>query len=328
MESHLRPVCFGWCWSVPGVLVNRSINEYHVHDEAFVDVTSVYDRGVDVIYTTHTTSFTLSKDPDGSVVADVKGQSDGNSPADYIREPRECFEYILDKIGYTNFDTDSLDDLEPKSGAHGANYTPLLGYYQDNDSAMLAADVMQWMCDSFTGWYYTAPDGELKFGYLKEPESTADVSLDESNISGGINIFNDTAPNLKTRVGAARNWYVYDEDQVAPGASESDRINLSSAHRKIRESSTAVHPFYPSTSEVHDTLLRGSGNAASESDNICNLWAVKRKFYNLDSDTGADIGQTVKVTHPRYGLDSGVNLLCLGYELELILNSYRLTLWG
>lgn len=36
LENVQRPICLGYCVSIPPVLGNRSINEYFVHDDQFL----------------------------------------------------------------------------------------------------------------------------------------------------------------------------------------------------------------------------------------------------------------------------------------------------
>ncbi len=320
LEDVPRPWCVGLCRSVPGVVVNRSINEYHVHSGVINGVNTVYDDGISVTFTGFDEGFTLAANPSGRIVADVEGQ-EVSGGGDYLRTPREVVDYIMSEIGFTNYNTGDLDDI------HGS-YTPLLGFYQDSENSINVSNLLQWIVDSWTGWFYTGSDGEVRFGYLKEPEVTPDVSLNRFDIIGRINVFDDLAKGLKIRVGAARNWYVYNQDDIVFGATAQDKIDLALQHRIVRTSATSIDPFYSTTDEVHDTLLRGSGNAQDEVDNICTLYSTKRRFLVFESRTGAAIGETVEVDYPRFGLAGGVNFLCVGYEIDFISNKYKLYLWG
>ena len=330
LENVQRPICLGYCVSIPPVLGNRSINEYFVHDDQFFDIVDVYDNGVSVTHNDYVSSFTLNADPAGRIVADVKGEENSGG-TDFLETPREIVDYIFSKISFTDYSTDDLDDLEPKDSADGVTtYTPLLCYYQTNDTALNVNEILQWMCDSWEGWYYVDALGDIRFGYLKEPDNyTADHEITENEIIDKIHVFDDLAPNLTKKVGSQRNWFVYNQDDIAAGATAQNKIDLSQKFRKISESTQSIDSFYTVNSTTHDSLLRNGARADEESDNIAYLYSVRRKFYTFDCKTNIGIGEIANLTFNRFGLESGKKLQCVGYSIDFMkVNNYRVTLWG
>lgn len=320
LENQIKPLCWGInARSVKPVLYHRATNEYLVHDEDVFSVQTVYDRGVSVAFTQVGGGFHLTNDPDGVVVADVLGQ-ENDTDTNRIFEIDEILDYMLDireSISYSTSDASAINT------AKGYRYS----YYQDNLTNRSIREVLKWHCDSHTGWFYSDESGVLRFGYLQEPAVTQDVNISQYEVVQGIDVFDDTAPNITTKAGANRNWHIYREEEIAASVSEENRLDFINQWRDTYEAANTLDSFYTSTNEVLDTLVIGT-NAQDEIDNVTSLYSQKRKFYTFDSTVIAEIGQTVNLTYPRYGLDSGVNLLCVGKEIDFINNTYRLTLWG
>jgi hypothetical protein len=322
LEDVTRPIAIGFCKSIPPVLSNRSINEYACHDDDFKTLTVVYDDGIAVTATKHTSSFVLSTNPSGVIVADVLGQKDATVPvfgAAFKIEP--VVRYIMTKASYTNYSTTDLDDLDTLKGAS-------FNYYQTGENPRTINDILKWIMDSITGYIYNDSTGKIRFGALTVPSVTADVEINEIDIISGVNRANDTASNISTKFGGDKNWYVYNQDDIVFGATDQNKIDLSLTHRIVKDSATALHSSLISKEEIRDTLLNSETIIQQEATNIGTLWNDKRYFYSFDTDKFADIGETVQLTYSRFGLSSGANLFCVGYEIDFINNNYRLILWG
>lgn len=314
-----KPVSIGKPQQVKPVLANPSIHEYHVHDADYHFLRKVYDEMVDITAnaTQYTRGFALSTPPNRPVTALINGLEDslGGLPQNIKNQWPEIF----DRIGFTDFNQDDLDDLHAeKEGTYA--------YYQDNTTNIIVKDLLQWYCNSSTAWYWADETGEIRFGWLKEPEITEDVELARLDIVSDINIRDDLAPNLTSKVGASKNWYVHDEGSIASGASDADKEKGVSQYRVVATSTTAFDDFYTDKGYIRDTLLRL--NYQAEADDVGALYSKRRRFYSFDSKVKSDIGQTVKITHERFGFSSGENFLCVGKTIDFIKNTYRLTLWG
>jgi hypothetical protein len=320
LEGQPRPMLIGTNFSIKPVLLNRSINEYMCHDSDIYLLRDVYDRGVVVTDTPTTNGFTLASDPDGVIVCDCDGEENVGG-TNRIRKIDDIVEYIMDRIGVTAFNSTDLSDIDTDK-----NYSYL--YYQDNTVNRTAREVLKLWFDSIAGWFYADADGDIRFGMLKEPEVNADVELSRFNVVGGINVFDDTAPNITTKFGGNRNSYVYPSDDIAASATAQDTIDLASQWRTVYDGSSTLDPFYTDTKIIHDTWIQGNVYIEGEADSITSLYSQKRRFYTFESTAIAEIGETVELTYPRHGLDAGVNLLCVGKEIDFINNTYRLTLWG
>ena len=320
LEGQPRPLTIGRAYSVRPVLAKRSNNEYHVHDSKADDIREVYDNGIVVSKNEHTKGFTLSVDPAGLIVADVNGAEIVGGTAVAWRL-WEAIQWVFDKRGITNYLLSDLTDIY-------ADKARLIGYYQDNSTNISVRELIKRICDSFTGWFYADESGNIRFGYLDEPKVVADKSINKNNVIDGIKVFDDLAPNITTKIGSDRNWYVYDVDQIAAGATDQNRTNLSQQWRAVLDGTGVLDEFYTSTEQVYDSILIDPPRAQLEINAITSLYSQRRKFYTFQSTLDAEIGETVQLTHPRFSLDAGVNLLCVGREIDFIDNTYRLTLWG
>lgn len=320
LEGQPKPVCIGnSVKSIKPVLAKRSNNEYICHDEDIFAIQTVYDNGTSVSNTHYGEGFTLSTDPAGRIVARVRGQETPDNSS-RIRDFDDIIDYLLnirESISYSTTDATAI------TSAKGY----WLHYYQDNTVNRTIREVIQWLCDSFTGWFYADESGDIRFGYLQEPAVSQDVDINQNNVIDGITVFDDLAPNLTTLIGGDRNWFVYNVDDIAAGVSELDRISLSSQWQTVAEGVNTIDSFYTDKGNVHDAIGI-STDAQDEADNVTDLYSQRRKFYSFKSSVDAQIGETVELTYPRFGLDSGVNLLVLGREIDFIDNTYKLTLWG
>jgi|GEM_PF-6374920 hypothetical protein len=320
LENQPRPICFGnTVKSIKPVSAKRSNNEYICHDEDVYTIQTVYDNGVSVTYTHYGEGFTLSTDPAGIITVTLRGQ-ENNANTNRIRYFNEVIDYLLDvreSISYSSSDVSSINSDK------GYNYQ----YYQDNNTNRTIREVIQWLSDSHSGWFYADEDGVIRFGYLDEPAVSQDVEIGQYDVIGNIKVFDDTAPNIKTRVGGNRNWYVLNADDIASSVTQQVRLELSSQWQNVTEGASSLDSFYTDTGEVHDALC-SLADAQDEADHVTDLYSQRRKFYQFTSAVDAEIGQTVELTYPRFGLDSGVNLLVLGREIDFINNTYTLTLWG
>jgi len=317
VQDQARPLGYGTIRNAEGMLVKRSTNEYHLHDEDAFSILGVYDRGVSVSYTHHNKGFTLAADPDGRVVADFRGQETADDTS-FLKNINEIVADIMSRMSVTAY---SSTDLSTINTELGYNYN----YYQDNKVNRTAKEVVQWLCDSHTGWFYTDADGDIRFGYLDEPAVTADVEINRYQITDEVDKVDDLGPNLTARLGGNRNWYIYHPDDMAASATDEDVMDRTTQWQDVVTGVNTIDSFYNEANVIHDTLIQNTTKIQEEADRITDLYSQKRAFYFFSSVVNAEIGETVEVTYPRHGLSAGVNLLCVGREIDFINNTYRLT---
>jgi hypothetical protein len=154
------------------------------------------------------------------------------------------------------------------------------------------------------------------------------------NLSEGI----DEAPGLSTRMHYGRNYSPHTDDDVGglSAATYPDlRAELKNDVHTVTTTET-LDAIYADAEERDPlpSILSEEADAQTEIDRICALYTQPRAFYTLkafvESGTTHTIepGHTVEVTHSRYGLSGGVNLLVVAARSDFLGNVVDLVLWG
>ncbi len=316
MEGQTRPLAFGLCFNIQPFLANRTFNEYHCHDSEVHRIDHVYDDGISVSFTQTTKGFVLASDPSGIIVAEGI-MSVGSVPG--VRRFDILVPEIMDRISFSNYSSSDCVDINTE-----LNYR--YQYYQPAGTNQTARYVLDWLVNSSLCYMYADPDGEIRFGVWDEPKVSADDEIGINQVVGGINIFSDEAPNITSKIGGDRNWYIYNQDEIAFGATDQNKIDFATQWMVVAEGSSTL--AYTDNDYVYDSCLQGTSKPSDMADRVTSLYSTRRNFYTFDSTKDASIGDTIELTYPRFGLDSGVNLLVVGREIDFINNTYRLTLWG
>lgn len=77
------------------------------------------------------------------------------------------------------------------------------------------ADVLDQIMTSFTGWWYVNRLGLLTVGRLSAPAGSPVFSFDENSIESGMAIALDQAKNLSDRALGKKNYFSYDQSEIA-----------------------------------------------------------------------------------------------------------------
>jgi hypothetical protein len=331
-EDQPRPYGLGFVFSGEPVLLSRALDEYQISDEDAYLINVVYNNGLSVSFTDRGGGkFSLDASPgtDSKITFDAT-MGEIASGTDWPNFIDEVLEELFSKIGWTDYDSTNLSDLRTKIEYDDVSvYRPKVGFYIHPDKLINAADVIQWIMNSATAFSWIDANGDLLFKYLVKPEvQTSDGDVEELDVIGKINIFDDEAPNITTKFGATRNQYVHEEQQLAAAVTAQDHIDLSSDFQVHVESSQTLDDFYTDSGVIYDTLLPGINQVRDHADNIVDIYSVKRKFYTFECKKLFDIGDIVTLTHSRFNISSGKKLYCVGYSEDFINNTYTLILWG
>jgi len=236
---------------------------------------------------------------------------------------------LLLKAGWTDFDPINIASLREKPKVSGGVYRPKIGFYIHPSQSITFNEILDWINQSTTGWSYIDSQGDLIFGRLVKPEDQAITGyLTKDDIIKKLDVFDDEAPNITTKCGGSRNWYIHSENEIAFGASQEVQMDFTQAFREVITSSETLDSFYTDTGIPQDTLLPGINQTTDHINNLVDIYSVKRKFYIFTSSILFKVGDIVNVTHPRFNIDKGKKLLCLGYTEDFINQTYSLILWG
>lgn len=201
-------------------------------------------------------------------------------------------------------------------------------------------DLVTLAARSFGCAIYQDNSGALIPVQIAAPAGSAAFELDELSITD-ITFEADDAPGLATRMYYGRNYCQHTVDETdglgAPTTTTIAQLKaeLQQDVRTVTTTAT-LDAIYAEAEEREpmDSLLSEEADAQTEIDRLCTLYTSPRAFYTLtafvDSATAHTIepGATVTVTHSRYGLSAGVNLLVVAARSDFLGNSVNLVLWG
>jgi hypothetical protein len=324
-----KPYSMGLVYSVPPVLIHRPTNEYQWHHEDCYLIDEVYDNGKAVIYAdTGDGKFVLSADPLENGVVTMDGRGGNLSGGTWPNSPDEILPELFSDLGWTDYDSSNVASLRRKPQYGGGIFRVKLGFHISPDDNITAKELLNWICDSFSGWHYIDKTGTLIFGYLEKPSSSPPHKLNEYNVIDTVKVIQDMAPNITTKAGGERNWKVLDSSKVAYTVPQDLQMSLTQRHRKVTEATPTLHEFYTDKKEPFDGLFPGASQPGFFINSIIDIYSEKRNFYHFKSDTLFDIGDDIEFTYPKADLDTGKNLVCVGYKIDFIANDYELTLWG
>lgn len=185
----------------------------------------------------------------------------------------------------------------------------------------------------------TAPAGSpvasFKMGVVgRSPLATseADILLLEPLFTGrtGAGI-----PPHTIAVRYARNHSPMDRNAIV-GVALADAQRLASEYyTRATPEDAAIKAKHPSSTPFTlDTLIRTEADAIDLAEHLESLFGTSRRRYSLrvqlTSDLAAvvDLGKVVKVTWPRYGLDSGKLFLVTALEIDALTLVADLIIWG
>ena len=212
--------------------------------------------------------------------------------------------------------------------------------WHSNGGEVRGIDLATIAAQSFGVAIFQDANGKLAPVQIAEPAVSADFELDELSILD-IGYEADTAPGLSTRMNYGRNYSPHSDDDTAgllPATTTATALLVAELKNEVRSVTTTetLDALYADAvdREPLESILSDESDAQAEIDRICSLYTQPRAFYSLkafvDSGTTHTIepGHTVTVTHSRYGLSAGVNLLVVAARSDFLGNAVDLVLWG
>lgn len=340
-----RPIFLGLCYNIPGILVDDIDNKYEFHDENNVanilrayDDYDVYSEGVDFTegsiaatggYGIDLASPAVGKITAYGVGAIYSGSNTGLTSTFYLKL---LTSYA--SISLSDIDSPSLSDIATEfDGRFGV-------YITDPQNVR---EIIEQTNVAHCGYTYINQSGQIAFNWLQEPAVTADYDANEYDVVIG-DIYPDGAPGLSDSVASEKNWHVFTDGDVAGSVSQSDKDKVTREFQSLYTSTTttgggtAFDDFYAHARNGYyiKTLAANATKIKDLITHLETLYASKRQFYefellvdDLPTAMKMNIGETIKLTWPRWGLESGKNLLITKIEYNDILNRrIKITGWG
>lgn len=195
-------------------------------------------------------------------------------------------------------------------------------------------EILDYLLGGIGAFYRINTAGKMEFQQLDVP-ATSVLSITEDDIKdNGLTLKRIEPPVHNMTLRYAHNWKVQSADGIAGAVTTEYRELYSREWIEVtKENSLSDYPIQ--NDKVYESGLWGtigfSGNAQNELDRRQVIRASKRETYDLKTYLApglVKIGDTVNVTYPKYGFDSGRDVVVLASRRELGRRNITLTIWS
>jgi hypothetical protein len=269
----------------------------------------------------------LGSPPAGQITADVTA---GAAAAD--RTAAQAWVDVLGFADYSAGDWSALDVTELD-----ADTSAVIGYWSGTEPTT-CADVATALAGSVGAWWGVNRDGVFRIQRLEDPASGVPIlTLTADDLKRPLERV-PTAdegrglPVWRSVMRYARNYTV--QNTVAGGVTDAQRSEYAQAWREESAEDTDVQTAYLLAREqITDTLLTTSAAASAEAARRLALRSARRDRMTfglaLDATTNRlDLGDIIRLEHPRFGLSGGKNFVVLGLGLDTANRLLTLQVWG
>lgn len=323
-KDALRPICLGECFNITPVLLDSATQKYGVHlDAAIEDVLEVRDNGISVAFTGTVANgyFVLTNARYGTITCDVQGAKIAGS---YRNDVGGLVEWVATVLGDGNFITAGQIDAAALAAFRAAVAQPV-GLYTDGRANRL--QVMQQLAASVGATVTTTYDGKLilvRIGFgtpagaigTRQMLDGSFVPLSRPQVQGAI------------RLDAERNW-TPQPSGLAGSVTAPQLPILGDEFVTLTATDATVIADWKqnNTPPASETLMVVESDVTAETTRRLNLWKVARIVFGFDGFAELlqyEIGATVTLTHPRFGLSGGVPAQIVGVQHDWITPRVRL----
>lgn len=350
LKGKAKPKVYGKVREASPYLVNTSKLTYQVHDGALASIDGVYVQGVAITPgVDHATSallqaatispgtyqtclaegyFRLGATPTGEVTCDA---TQGASAAD--RTVAQILQDLALSAGLLETEI-AFSDVEALDAANPA----VVGIYVTEE--MTHREAMDAVAASIGAYYAFDAYGLLRMGRLLEPELPAVADIQNFDSLSGTErrpASDLTIPAWRVTVRHTRYWTTQTSD-LAGSITAVRKAELAEEYRRATAEDAQVKTqFLNAADHVVDTLLTSAADADVEAARLRGLYRLRRDIYDAPVPLqayrswvaqGLRLMSTVRLTLPRFGLESGKLFRLLGVTLDLGRNQAVLTLWG
>ena len=305
-----------------------------MHDGPIAGVDAVYDRGLALAAVEATPvagqfrgdpatgCFTLGASPAGAVTADVRGDAAGG----YV----ETAAALVRRIATARAGLADPGDLDAAAFAALDALAPApVGLFVDTEVRL--DRLLDDLVEAIGGHYGFDRAGRLTVGRVGEPAAEADAEFDAGQILeiGRVAV---ARPVWRQKIGYGRYLRTLDPSGVAGAVDDEGRADLAEGFRYATAEDPAIRDRHTLAEEaVRDTALAMAADAAAEAARRLALHGADRDAFRVRLKTqpfALDLGRTVRIRYPRYGLAGGRTLLVVGMVEDAAVNEVTLELWG
>jgi hypothetical protein len=352
LQGKCKPILFGRARNVSPPCVNTTRQIYQLSDGVIQSVDAVYDRG-----TALTAGATYASQADMETNAPAASQYRawlnaagsfirlGSAPAGTLtvdasqgaavsnRTPAQLMSQVLQKAGIAAGDISSADITALDAVA--AFECGLLTDFQSEQTGRRAMDALANSAGAFWGVdrlgkfrmkQLAAPSSGDSIGTLSAVDVLAIDRVRSGDSGGGV-------PAWQVKVLYSKVETV--QKDLAATIAQTYKNERSEQYRKTVANDSAIKTQWPRAVELEfETVLLSATNAAAEATRRLNLYKVRRDTLSVRARLSnalaalIDIGSTVVLALPRFGMSAGKPFIVTGIRTDLRNNIFELTLWG
>lgn len=212
------------------------------------------------------------------------------------------------------------------------------GFFLDTTEA-IAANVLDQIANSVGAYWGDDRNGLFRIEQIGDPATeTAVATVRDYDMTEPLERLRTQdrgrgIPFWRVALQYARRYTTLSSDFDA-SVSDAERLRLSTPFDVESYEDAGVRLVHLLSQElIVDTLLQDATDAITEATRQWDLRSVKRDRYQfavkIDSATVEwDVGDVIRVEHPRFGLSSGKNFWIIGLQLNPRPQTITVTIWG
>lgn len=201
---------------------------------------------------------------------------------------------------------------------------------------MSALDALDALLGSLGAWYGYDRTGQLRAARLEAPAASADAVIDPAAVMDVTLVSTGDGdkgvPAYRIALGYGHN---YTTQTDTAGAAAADRRAWLGQQERTAASENGNRTIWPDAAEIAvSSYLTASSDAQAEADRRLALYGVARQMLEVRIRAARvtvqafDIGQTVSLTWPRFGLATGKRFRVVGLQTNFQNRELLLRLWG
>lgn len=247
------------------------------------------------------------------------------SVVEWLGRAADLVDYVVD----TDTTLASSDFAPGTIAALNGLCPQLLGHWYDGSGELQANTLLDQIVNSVGAYYGFDEDRRIVLGRFDGPAALAEHRIDERDIEEIEPL--DVERRLKSQIiGYRRCWRPHGDQDLAGAVPAADREALRVDYLKVTaaDPSVAVAALL-SREERYDTLLDDAADATAEAARRLALHSPPHRAFaiTIKYRPSVDVGETVAVTHSRYGLSGGGNFLIMKTERDARSDRIRLEVW-
>lgn len=328
-----KPVCFGDCFNITPILINRAFLIYQVHFSAVQAINVVKDMGVTLTYAGDFATynalalanlnpgewgscfneglFRLAASPAGKVTADVLG---ARFASGYKQDAGDLLFFVAIEYGrVSSTELEASSILGLPTGAMGR-------YYDGSEPDARVSNFFDDILGSLNGWFGLSRERKIRVALNVNPD-TAPINYSVYAYQmQGEGLVREESSDVTRRSQSLRyrkNWTPMTDDEIALGVSAIEKQALksegpivtraSAVAQIIDESSEAFGPF--------DTYISDATLAGDIAQKIIDIEEYPRQKWRLKMPRLSlrwVEGQVIEVFTSQYGFDAGKRFVITG----------------